>query len=140
MYNSMVIDLYSRICGVKYKGRDFMYATDEIKNESSTAAWCTDLNEYWECNTYQRGDNFEELSLMDVCVRHCDGFSGCAWTGRDLINQANAIRANSAWTDNIGNGDMSTYAFWNGLNDLDWIYTTTKESYSGWRAALWLRN
>ena len=136
-WRSMVNDLYVRVCGSKIKGRDFMYLTDE---NTGNGIWCSDQcwDEFGAC---QVGDNWEEFSLLDLCVRYCDGFSGTAWHGKYLYSYVQSDRSGSAWTDDLGNPDNSPYPWFRGLGMLHAGHVPSHVNGDwGCRPALYLRS
>ena len=136
-WRSMVQDLYVRVTGIKIKGRDFMYSTDEL---AESGVWC--IGDYRdEYGSHQIGDNWEEFPMTDLAVRYCDGYSGTAWHGKYLHSYIQSDRSKSAWSDDLNNPDNSPNPFYCGLGLVGCGYVPTDvDSHWGWRPVLNLRS
>ena len=136
-WRSMVQDLYVRVTGIKIKGRDFMYSTDEL---SESGVWCnTDYDHEFAC--YQIGDNWEEFPMTDLAVRYCDSYNGTANYGKYLYNYVGSDRSSSGWADDINNSDNAPISWYHGCGKLSGARAPTSVSSNyGWRAALHLRS
>ena len=133
----LMLDLYVRVTGIKIKGRDFMYSTDEL-NESGV--WCgSDYKDGY--GSHQIGDNWEEFPMTDLAVRYCDGYSGTAWHGKYLYHYLSSDRSKSAWSDDIGGAENSPFPWYCGSSYVSpFNGPTYVNSNWGWRPCLWIRS
>lgn len=135
--HSMVQDLLVRVTGSKIRGRDFMYSTNEL---TESGVWCnTTYDNEYAC--HQIGDNWAEFTLAEMCVKHCDGFSGTAWHGKYLYSYLGSNYSGSAWVDKRSETTNSPHPWHHGggrvgCHDV----ASSVDSYWGLRSALYLRS